>query len=72
MSATRTAPARASGIDRYFRITERGSSISQELRGGLATFLAMSYIVVLNPLILSGADTNGCLLYTSPSPRDRG
>ena len=62
MSATRTAPARASGIDRYFRITERGSSISQELRGGLATFLAMSYIVVLNPLVLSGADTNGDVL----------
>ena len=46
-------------LDRYFRITERGSSVGQEFRGGLATFLAMSYIVVLNPLILSGPDSAG-------------
>jgi len=39
-------------LDRYFKITERGSTISAEIRGGLATFFAMSYIVVLNPLIL--------------------
>ena len=39
-------------LDRYFNITERGSTISTEIRGGLATFFAMSYIVVLNPLIL--------------------
>ncbi len=42
---------KASGgaLDRYFKITERGSSISAEIRGGLAAFFAMSYIVVLNP-----------------------
>lgn len=39
-------------VDRYFRITERGSSIAREVRGGLATFFTMAYIVVLNPLIL--------------------
>ncbi|MGA0130718.1 MAG: NCS2 family permease [Candidatus Nanopelagicales bacterium] len=39
-------------IDHYFRISQRGSSISQEVRGGLVTFLTMSYIIVLNPLIL--------------------
>ena len=54
------SPAAARGaLDRYFRITERGSSVGQEFRGGLATFLAMSYIVVLNPLILSGPDSAG-------------
>ncbi|MEV4924368.1 NCS2 family permease [Streptomyces roseoverticillatus] len=47
-------------LDRYFRITERGSSISRELRGGLATFFAMAYIVVLNPIILgAGQDKFG-------------
>ncbi|GAA3709986.1 NCS2 family permease [Zhihengliuella alba] len=46
-------------LDRYFMITERGSSVSQEIRGGVATFFAMSYIVVLNPLVLSGADATG-------------
>lgn len=52
MSLTRT-------LDRYFLISERKSSIAQELRGGAATFFAMSYIVVLNPLILSGMDGAG-------------
>lgn len=39
-------------LDRYFLISERGSTIGREVRGGLVTFFAMSYIVVLNPLIL--------------------
>ena len=39
-------------LDQYFRISSRNSSISQEVRGGLVTFLTMSYIIVLNPLIL--------------------
>jgi AGZA family xanthine/uracil permease-like MFS transporter len=45
-------PAEASVLERLFRISERGSTIGRELRGGLVTFVAMSYIVVLNPLIL--------------------
>ncbi|WP_163164800.1 NCS2 family permease [Arthrobacter sp. Alg241-R88] len=48
-----------SALDRYFMITERGSNFSREIRGGFATFFAMSYIVVLNPLILSGPDSSG-------------
>ncbi|MFD1859183.1 NCS2 family permease [Aeromicrobium camelliae] len=42
-------------LDRYFKISERGSTVARELRGGLVTFLTMAYIVVLNPIILSGA-----------------
>jgi AGZA family xanthine/uracil permease-like MFS transporter len=49
----------ASAVDRYFKISERGSTVAREIRGGLATFFALSYIVVLNPLILSGADAAG-------------
>ena len=53
-----TAPVGA--IDRYFKITERGSTIGQEIRGGLVTFFAMAYIVVLNPLIIGTvADSQG-------------
>ncbi|AXK32300.1 NCS2 family permease [Streptomyces armeniacus] len=44
------------GFDRFFRISERGSSVTQELRGGLATFFAMAYIVVLNPIILGAGE----------------
>ena len=50
---------RLSAVDRYFMLTERGSTYSREIRGGFATFFAMSYIVVLNPLILGGADSAG-------------
>jgi AGZA family xanthine/uracil permease-like MFS transporter len=54
---------RVSGIDRYFRISERGSTVRTEVRGGLATFFTMAYIVVLNPIILAGAvDVNGARL----------
>lgn len=41
-------------LERHFSITQRGSTIGTEFRGGLTTFLTMAYIVVLNPLILSG------------------
>ena len=50
-------------LDRYFEISARGSTTSRELRGGLATFFTMAYIVVLNPLILnSAADSTGAKL----------
>ena len=39
-------------LDSYFKITERGSTVWTEVRGGLVTFFAMSYIVVLNPFII--------------------
>ncbi|MGN8244978.1 NCS2 family permease [Cellulomonas soli] len=45
------APPR-SPLDRYFKITERRSTIGTEIRGGLTTFFTMSYIIVLNPLII--------------------
>ncbi|GEA89830.1 permease [Cellulomonas cellasea] len=48
---TATAPPR-NAVDRYFKITERGSTIGAEVRGGLVTFFTMSYIVVLNPFII--------------------
>lgn len=47
-------------LDSYFRITERGSSIGQEVRGGVVTFFTMAYIVALNPLIIGLAkDADG-------------
>lgn len=53
-------PAPQNVFDRLFKVSERGSTFSQELRGGLATFFAMAYIVVLNPIILgAGVDKYG-------------
>ncbi len=42
-------------LDRFFEISARGSTVATEVRGGVVTFIAMAYIVVLNPIILSGA-----------------
>ncbi|HET6532014.1 MAG TPA: NCS2 family permease [Actinoplanes sp.] len=48
------------GFDRFFEISTRGSTVGREVRGGLATFFTMAYIVVLNPLILgAGVDAVG-------------
>lgn len=43
-------------LDRFFEISERGSTLTNEIRGGVVTFIAMAYIIVLNPIILSGID----------------
>ncbi|MFT2817800.1 NCS2 family permease [Leifsonia sp. A12D58] len=56
---TNTATSQPSGgfkarLDRYFEITQRGSSWGREVRGGLVSFVTMAYIVILNPLILGG------------------
>ncbi|MEU4045114.1 NCS2 family permease [Streptomyces antibioticus] len=67
MSETKQAADRGSappppvnGVDRFFRISARGSTFGREIRGGFATFFTMAYILVLNPLILGSAkDTYG-------------
>ena len=50
---SRTAASRGSALDACFHITERGSTLAREIRGGVVTFFTMAYILVLNPLILS-------------------
>ncbi len=52
----------SNGLDRYFGISARRSTVPRELRGGLTTFFTMAYIVVLNPIILSGPDITGASL----------
>ncbi len=42
-------------LDRYFRLTERGSSAKQEIIAGATTFAAMAYIIAVNPAIMSQA-----------------
>jgi adenine/guanine/hypoxanthine permease len=43
------------GLDRYFRITERNSSVGTEVRAGFTTFMVMAYIIFVNAGILSAA-----------------
>ena len=47
-------------LENIFKLKENGTSVKTELLAGLATFLTMAYIIVVNPAILST-----CLLYTS-------
>lgn len=58
--STKSAPKRpinasVSPLDSFFKISERGSTVAQEVRGGFVTFFTMAYILVLNPIILSNA-----------------
>ncbi|MFP5372372.1 MAG: NCS2 family permease [Actinomycetes bacterium] len=47
------------GLDRYFEISGRRSTMTREVRGGFTTFFTMAYIVVLNPIILTSIDVGG-------------
>src|SRR5688500_655002 len=50
-------------LDRYFGVSQRGSTNAREIRGGLTTFFTMAYIVVLNPLIIGTVpDADGRVL----------
>ncbi|MDP9806180.1 AGZA family xanthine/uracil permease-like MFS transporter [Trueperella bonasi] len=62
------APLQQGWFDRTFQLTERGTTVGQELRGGLVTFFSMVYILVLNPLILSGPDSTGQFLGGGAEP----
>jgi AGZA family xanthine/uracil permease-like MFS transporter len=64
-----SAKAGAATLDRYFKITERGSTINREVRGGVVTFFTMAYIIVLNPLIIGFAqDEDGKFLGGGDGP----
>lgn len=56
-------------MDKFFKITERGSTVGQEIRGGLVTFMTMAYIIVLNPIIIGSAqDIEGKYLGGGEAP----
>jgi AGZA family xanthine/uracil permease-like MFS transporter len=42
----------ASGLDRFFKISERGSTVRTEIIAGITTWLTMAYILFVNPAIL--------------------
>jgi adenine/guanine/hypoxanthine permease len=41
-----------SGLDRFFKVSERGSTVRIEVVAGITTWLTMAYILFLNPAIL--------------------
>jgi AGZA family xanthine/uracil permease-like MFS transporter len=66
---TRRGEAGGSGVDRFFAITERRSTVAREVRGGVVTFFTMAYIIVLNPIILTGGtDVDGAVIGGGSDP----
>ena len=56
-------------LDKYFKISERGSTLGREIRGGVVTFFTMAYIVALNPLIIGlSKDADGKYLGGGDAP----
>lgn len=53
-------------LDKYFKLSERGSTVRNEVIGGITTFLAMAYIIFVNPSILSltGMDKGALITVT--------
>ncbi|HWB88284.1 MAG TPA: NCS2 family permease [Acidimicrobiia bacterium] len=52
-----SSPSRGggSGLDSFFKLSERGTSVGTEVRAGFTTFLVMAYIIFVNPSILGEA-----------------
>ena len=48
-------------MDKFFKISERGSTVRTEIFAGLTTFFAMCYIVVVNPAQVAAGGANGWL-----------
>ena len=40
-------------LDRLFRLKENGTNVSREITGGVTTFMTMSYIIFVQPVVLS-------------------
>ena len=52
-------------MEKFFKVKERGSSTGRELRAGLTTFLAMAYIIAVNPSLLVEAGISPAAAVTS-------
>jgi AGZA family xanthine/uracil permease-like MFS transporter len=51
-SPPRPSTSGSGGLDRYFHVTERGSTTRTEVIAGAATWLTMAYIIFVNPAII--------------------
>ena len=59
------ASSEKSFLDRYFGLTEAGTTVRTEVIAGLTTFLTMVYIVFVNPAILSKAGMDHGAVFTA-------
>jgi len=52
-------------LERYFELAKNGTTVRTEVLAGVTTFLAMAYIVALNPIILSDAGMDFGAVFTA-------
>lgn len=52
-------------MEKYFKINEKGSSVKTEILAGITTFLAMAYILGVNPSVLSAAGMSPTAVFTA-------
>ncbi|SEQ75698.1 putative MFS transporter, AGZA family, xanthine/uracil permease [Treponema bryantii] len=52
-------------MEKFFKLQERGTTVSKELVGGITTFLAMAYILAVNPSILSASGMSWGAVFTA-------
>jgi len=58
-----TRSASSDGLDRYFKFSERGSTLRTEIIAGATTWMTMAYILFVNPTILGAVkDVEGTQL----------
>jgi len=52
-------PPQGNALERYFKFSERGTTLARDTMAGVTTFIVMSYIIFVNPQILSFAGVEG-------------
>jgi len=52
-------------MEKLFKLKEHGTNVRTEILAGITTFLAMAYILAVNPLILSSTGMNQGALFTA-------
>ena len=56
-------------VDKWFKVSERGSTIETEIKAGLASFLTMSYILLVRSLVADGPGTTHITITLSTNRR---
>ena len=54
-------------MEKFFKLSERGTNVKTEVMAGITTFMTMAYILAVNPIILgaSGMDTGAIFTATA-------
>jgi len=52
-------------MEKFFKLKERGTTVRTEITAGCTTFLAMAYILAVNPAILSQTGMNAASVFTA-------